>query len=327
MKISIAYITARREPMFRWFVESLILQYPDGKVTDEIIFVDAWIEYSTTRRAELAAIVAGRFDYIHTPPKPSIWRGKHRKTKRNFYDSAGSKNTAFVVMSTEHCVMMDDLSYLLPGWLDHHRNAAINGWIFSGQFTKAANMFFEREVLKSWKVIHQDGRTEQHIDKTKPLKSWGGWVFGSNSSYPIDAILDTGGKDEFLARAGGEDCDLGMRFENAGWRDRIFYDSGCNYVEDQPLHFSGPNHIDELNSFRTFKSVDETQENEHIFKRIRDYIQAETRCRWRIPGENKPRDPHFNLEAERELYRKTGGFKSVDHIQWTDPDGQDISEI
>lgn len=327
MRISIAYVTARREPMFRWFVESLILQYPDGKVTDEIIFVDAWIEYSTTRRAELAAIVAGRFDYVHTPPKPSIWRGKHRKTKRNFYDSSGSKNTAFVVMSTEHCVMMDDLSYLLHGWLEHHRQAAINGWIFSGQFCKGANLVFDGSRLKSWDVYHPDCRIQHQADTTKPMQSFGGWVFGSNTGAPLQAIIDTGGKDEFLARAGGEDCDWGIRLENAGWKDRIFYDSRCAYVEDELLHYTWPNEVDQFYSLRAFKSVKETEQNRDRFTLIRQWIDSETNPRLYQQKLSKPRDPHFNLEAERELYRKTGGFKAVDHIQWTDPDGQDISEI
>ena len=156
MKLTIAYITGRREPMFRWFVESLIRQYPDGKVTDEIVFVDGWLEYSTTRRAELSEIVGGRFDYLHTPPKPSIWRGKHRKTQRNFYDGAGAKNTAFVVMTTDHCVIMDDLSYLLPGWLTHHREAAKHRRIFSGRFIKGENLKWNESLLESWNEVFQE---------------------------------------------------------------------------------------------------------------------------------------------------------------------------
>lgn len=327
MRISIAYVTSRREPMFRWFVESLILQYPDGRVTDEVIFVDAWLEYSTTRRAELAAIVAGRFDYIHTPPKPSIWRGKHRKTKRNFYDSSGSKNTAFVVMGTQHCVLMDDLSYLLPGWLDYHRHAAEMGWIFSGRYIKGVNLKFAGNELRSWDVRFPDCRADHQTDAAKPIHSCGGWVFGSNTGIPLRAIIETGGKDEFLARAGGEDCDWGVRLENAGWRDLMRYDSRCAYVEDELLHYTGPNEVDSFYSLRAFKSAVETEHNRERFDAIRKWIEAETHPRLYQQKLSKPRDPHFNLEAERELYRKTGGFKSVDHIQWTDPDGQDISDI
>lgn len=327
MRITIAYTTARREPMFRWFVESLIRQYPDGHVTDEVIIVDAWLEYSHTRRAELAAIVNGRFEYIHTPPKPSIWRGKHRKTKRNFYDSAGSKNTAFVIMSSDYCVIMDDLSYLLPGWLDYHRFAAENRWVFSGQFCKGANLVFDGVELKSWDVHYPDCRIKNQADLTKPIQSWGGWCFGSNTGAPLQAILDTGGKDEFLARAGGEDCDWGVRLENAGWKPQMFFDSRCAYVEDELLHYTGPNEVDESYCLRAFKSIKETEENQETFKAVRRWLDSETHPRLYQQRNPKPRDPHFNLIAERELYRATRGFKSVDHIEWTDPDGQDISEL
>ena len=88
--LTIVYVTCRREPMFQWFAETLISQYPDGVVTDQIIFIDSFIHHEEGRIEKLAKIVDGRFCYTHTPPKPSIWRGKYRKTKSNFFDASGT---------------------------------------------------------------------------------------------------------------------------------------------------------------------------------------------------------------------------------------------
>ena len=167
----------------------------------------------------------------------------------------------------------------------------------------------------------------QHVDTTKPLPSYGGWVFGSNSGYPIDSLIAVGGGDEFMARMGGEDCNLGIRLENAGFRDRMFYDSRCSYVEDQPLHYSGPNAVDVEFCFRAFKTRTETPENTHEVVFVRNWMNEQIRKHLYDEQQTTPRDPHFNLKAERALYRSTGGFKSVDHITWTDPDGESIETL
>jgi len=35
--------------MFQWFAETLISQYPDGVVTDQIIFIDSFIHHEEGR--------------------------------------------------------------------------------------------------------------------------------------------------------------------------------------------------------------------------------------------------------------------------------------
>ena len=59
-KLTIVYVTCRREPMFQWFAETLISQYPDGVVTDQIIFIDSFIHHEDGRTEKLAKIVNGK---------------------------------------------------------------------------------------------------------------------------------------------------------------------------------------------------------------------------------------------------------------------------
>ena len=145
MKITICYVTSRKEPMFHWFVESLLWQYEDENVTDQIVIIDAFLEYETDRKEKLKNLIAGRFDYLHIPPKPSIWRGKSRKTKRDFYDGSGSKNTGIIVSETEYIVLVDDLSLLTKGWLNFHKKAAFNNYILCGAYDKVSDIVLNLE--------------------------------------------------------------------------------------------------------------------------------------------------------------------------------------
>ena len=45
-KLSINYVTCRRQPMFQWFVETLISQYESGVVTDQIVFIDSFLPFN-----------------------------------------------------------------------------------------------------------------------------------------------------------------------------------------------------------------------------------------------------------------------------------------
>ena len=147
-KLSIVYITCRREPMFEWFVETLISQYENKVVTDQIIFIDSFFCYDDKRGEKLIKIVNGRFNYTHTSAKPSIWRGEHKITRCNFFDASGTRNTGIILSENEHIVFVDDLSALADGWLNHHRKAAEDKIILCGAdhlITGNLNNFFKED--------------------------------------------------------------------------------------------------------------------------------------------------------------------------------------
>ena len=92
--ITIAYITARLDPRFDLFADSIS---PQLKPTDQVVFIDHYLEYDRNREAQYKSLVNGRFDMLHIPPKPSIWRGRHRKSRSAFADAAGARNPAAIV--------------------------------------------------------------------------------------------------------------------------------------------------------------------------------------------------------------------------------------
>lgn len=325
MKITICYITARKQPMFKWFVESLIMQYPNGIVDDQVIIVDVFVDHDENRKEDLKKLVNNRFEYTHTASKPSIWNGKHRKTSRNFYDGPSTRNTGFIICDTSYLVYVDDLTVLMPNWLSYHKRAAEKNLIFSGAYDKVSDICFEGNVFKSYHKNDVDHRMTYQKDDND-LKSGGGWAFGTNTGFPMEYILKVNGYDEFFgARRGCEDCNLGIRLENAGFADKIYYNKNCLTIEDSLLHYTGENEVNELYSVRVWKSDINKSNQRHAFlaKTYNDLEHAHL-------YKNKmytTYDTHFNLEKERLLYKQTNTFKMVDDYNFVDFDGEKINEL
>lgn len=325
MKITLCYITARRQPMFKWFVDSLISQYPNNKIEDQIVIIDLFIDYDENRKDNLKKLIDNRFEYLHIPPKPSIWLGKHRKTSRNFYDGAGTRNTGFIVCDTEYIVFIDDLSVLMPNWLSYHRKAAEKKIIFSGAYDKVYDICFKDNIFQSYTRKDLDCRLAYQKDDND-LISWGGWAFGTNTGFPMEYIMKVNGYDEFLsARRGGEDCNLGIRLENAGYKDKFFYNKNCLIIEDTELHYNGENTIDDFYTIRRWKSdIHKNHEKHNFFANI--YNEMEQTHLYK-DKQYLPLKNHFDLYNEKILYKKLNQFKSVDQINFIDFDGELLHDI
>jgi len=322
--LTIVYVTCRREPMFQWFAETLISQYPDGVVTDQIIFIDSFIHHEEGRIEKLAKIVDGRFCYTHTPPKPSIWRGKYRKTKSNFFDASSTRNTGIVLAENEHIVFVDDLSALADGWLNYHRKAAEDKVILCGAYDKVSDIVISSNKIVSYKANNLDHRGVSQVGNDN-LKVSGGWVFGQNVSFPLEFLERVNGYDEFLARRGCEDCNIGVRMELAGYKDLIFYNKNCLIIEDEAMHSSGVNQVDEFYAKRVWKTdCEKNEEVTVLFGKIMKSLEDKNLY---IDKNFKTIDAYFNLKEERELWQKTKTFKPINNIEHFDFDGQNISDI
>ena len=158
IKLSINYVTARKQPMFQWFVETLISQYESGVVTDQIVFIDSFVDYDEDRKEKLKKIVNGRFEYLHISSKPSIWIGKHRKTKINFFDVSATRNTGILVAEHDHIVFVDDLSALCDGWINYHRKAAEDKIVLCGSYKKVSKIVLENKSKESNFIAKTKGR-------------------------------------------------------------------------------------------------------------------------------------------------------------------------
>ena len=323
-KLSIIYVTARKQPKFEWFVETLISQYPDGNVTDQIVFIDAFIEYESDRIEKLRKIINSRFEYLHIPPKPSIWRGKYKKTKSNFFDASGTRNTGLVVSEYDHVLFVDDLSALTNGCLDFHRKAAEQKIIFAGAYDKVSDILIENNQIKSYTKCDKDTRiVHQFTDDN--LKIGGGWIFGQNISFPLEYILSVNGYDEYLARRGCEDCNLGVRLEIAGYKEKMFYNKNCLIIEDDILHYTQENIVDDLYCKRRWKT--DEQENHEISNFFHEKMNKTEYNHLYVDKKFSTIDEEFKLIEERELYKVSKKFKSVDNINYIDFDGKNICDI
>lgn len=322
MKLSIIYNTSRRIPMFEWFVETLLSQYENKIVTDQIIFIDAFIEYDSDRIDKLKRIVNDRFKYLHLAPKPSIWRGKYRKTKRNFHDISGARNTGCIVAENEHIVFIDDLCALTENCLSYHREAAKNKSIFIGAFDKVANIVIENNKIKSYTKNNIDTRwTHQPTDDN--LKVDGGWMFGQNVSAPLEYLIHINGYDEYFGRRGGEDLNLGMRLWTAGY-DCFYFNKNCLIIEDEAMHYINEN-ADEFQSVRWYKSTYDRniKSGDFIAQKLNEYEQNEIY----IKKNFYPLYKDFDIISERKLYNETKTFKSIENVNYIDFDGDSIEEI
>ena len=325
--ITIAYITARLDPRLDLFFDSVA---PQLRESDEVILIDHWLDYDSNRKPEVAALLNGRFNLIHLPPKPSIWRGPHRKTKRDFADTSSARNTALIVATKPYIVFVDDLTAVHHNWFEYYIEAAKHGHILAGQFKTVRDL----KVLPNGYVAHrlcgdQDNRAEHQPDDD-PIQINGGWIYGSNPGFPIECLNKIGGYDEFCARRGIEDCNLGVRLEIAGYQDKMWYNKKCRVYEDKYYHYSLSNSpwnpmLAEYIPLRRYKTDDndDREQGQKIFKAMEDVELKHLH-------ETKsflPLNPYFNLEKERELYQKTGTFRSVANDTYIDYDGQPIEDL
>jgi hypothetical protein len=269
-------------------------------------------------------LIDNRFNYLHIPPKPSIWRGKYRKTKSNFFDASGTRNTGIIVAENDHIVFVDDLSALTDGWINYHRVAAAQKIILCGAYDKVSNITIEKNQIKSYIKKNHDTRMQYQLDD-KNIHIHGGWIFGQNVSFPIEYLIKVNGYDEFLARKGCEDCNLGVRLENAGYKDLMFYNKNCLIIEDELLHYTGENTVDELYCKRHWKS--DLIKNENANTNIRESINKIEIDHLYVQKQYLTINNDCDLIKDRELYRTNKTFKSIEHINFTDYDGEPIENI
>ena len=196
--------------------------------------------------------------------------------------------------------------------------------MFCGAYDKVSEIVIENNKITSYKAKNMDGRmTAQPGDEN--ISIGGGWVFGQNVSFPVEFLEKINGYDEFLARRGCEDCNLGVRLENAGYRGRIFYNKNCLVIEDEAMHWSAENPVDEFYAKRVWKS--DQKRHEEVSEFMCKTMEAVEQKHLYAEKKFSTIDTNFNLAQERELYRKTGEFKPVGDCDYFDFDGENLNQI
>ena len=228
MGLTIAYMTCRQNPRFEWFRDSLLHQNPIG-IVNRIVVVDF---HAATREPKLD--VPG-IETIVTTPKPTVWQGPHRLTKRDYFAAANARNTALCYAKDGWIAYVDDLSVLMPGWLKCVREAMQGNYIALGAYRKVLKLQVENGEVK-YLEDHPSGWDSRwkHGNDAHPVPAAGGWLFGASVAMPVETLLKINGWDEDCDSLGGEDYIAGLMLEKHGYR--FMYDRRMLTLESEELH-------------------------------------------------------------------------------------------
>lgn len=227
-------MTCRKDPKFQWFEFSLSRQVGVHHV--QLVVVDFW---KNERPIAVKANTYERVDWVE--PKPNVWNGKHRLTKTNYFAAASARNTAIACARHDYIVFVDDLSVLMPGWLDRVLVAQREGYVVCGSYKKVKNLLVKDGLAVSWDDFPPgvDSRWHQGSD-TEVVPAGGSWLFGCSFGAPMEALLQINGLDELADTMGmgGEDYLCGIMLEKNGWK--LKYDRRMFTLESEDHHHIEP---------------------------------------------------------------------------------------
>lgn len=246
MKLTLAYITSRNEPRFDWFFDSLRneLRSTEAKNSVDVIVVDG-------NEARTDALVnRGHFSYPdtvtdfrvgHVRPKPTIWQGKYRVTKDDWWAAANARNTALMLCRTEWIMFFDDRCVVLPGWWRWVRDAMKNNYALCGAYEKRTNMTVENGVIRNAGIITGQDSREDYVRKynmMQPMGCPGDWMWGCCFALPLEWALAVGGQPEITHGLGMDDTLFGLLIQNNGYT--VKYNANVKIIEDRTPEFCVP---------------------------------------------------------------------------------------
>lgn len=264
MKITLAYFTARSNPRWEWFIDSLCRQASAEDLAGmQIVFVDGKLpaltheaadlyfrrdgrfpladeaHHNWRRRAQLDRAVRGRFKYLHIPPLPCEWQGPFRITKKDWFCAANSRNTAFIVAEQPYIVCIDDLSILGPIWLAQVRHAAESGYIVCGAYKKLLDMQVVDGELRSFTENPKGVDSRWGAGSDGGIVPWHGHgMYGCSFGVPTALVEKVDGCDSWCNGAGAEDYDFGIRLQRAG--GVFYYNRNMATFESEEGHGEEP---------------------------------------------------------------------------------------
>lgn len=228
--LTVVYLTFRTHPRFEWFVASLNRELRDTPSFDRSALQVLVIDGKHPRKLE------ADFPFEHHAPKPTVWQGPHRLTQRDYFCAANTRNTAFALARNAHVAFVDDLSVLLPGWLQAHLSAATDERVLCGTTCKHRNIVLDGSggVVSYEKFPPGNDSRIKYISGDGAVPCHGGWLYGGTFSVPLEHALRVNGQDEIHDTIGGEDYDFGERLARRG--SSISIDRSCGTFEDEDGH-------------------------------------------------------------------------------------------
>jgi hypothetical protein len=261
--LTIAYITCRKNPRIEWFIESLLLQLkPSAEV--RLVIVSFHIDIALPP-------IPNWLRYRILTPKPNPYMGAHRLTKSDCFAAAVSRNTALCAADSQWIAYVDDLSVLMPGWLDSVKAAMSAGRITFGAYKKVKKLAVEKGVPVSYEEF--PGGIDNRLSHTNgvPITCSGQWLYGCSLAAPVDALLAVGGWPEDLTGAlGFEDCLMGIALQNVGFD--FSYDPRMLTLESEEAHF------EDKPLFKTDKGVSPNDKSHAALRTVKNGLKYFDNC-------------------------------------------------
>lgn len=230
MTLTLCYLTSRRECKIEWWLDSLALQVkPEDEV--HIIVVDFWAKDRPINFDSVSFAKSIR----HVEPKPNVWQGEHRLTKENWFAAANARNTALCLCATDWIAYCDDLSVLMPGWLEAVRKAVAGNYVVFGAYKKVRNLVVEKGRIVSCEEFA--GGLDARLRHVGDVVSCGGdWLYGCSLAGPVEAFLCVNGWPEAFDGLSFEDSTMGICIGNTN-RFSFRYDKSMMTYESEEDHY------------------------------------------------------------------------------------------
>lgn len=217
--ISVIVPTLRKDPQIKKMADSLVntaKHLPTG-VPWEFIFVDGQLWYfdEKLRRQEVSDAVAGRFQFTHVPPKPTIWQGPTRLTGKDCWDKNNASNTGLVYANYSCVLFSDDCTVFDDYWMVNHYRFLTEDKAVCGpyKYVHAGTSKVIDGRLVEGKFEEPGDHRLQFAPGLAPMRAMGGgWMYGGNAGAKLEHCLQINGFDEIMSGTGGlEDCEFGVR--------------------------------------------------------------------------------------------------------------------
>lgn len=236
LSLTFIYCTARREPRFEWFRDSMAAEIrrtfgPIGPKEAPLKFI--WVDLMARERGYDRIQNIQGIPVNHVVPKPSVWYGDHRLTKDHWWGKSSFLNTGLCLANTEWVCCVDDRCVLAPGFFAGIRDAIDEGYAVAGSYEKRINMHVENgAVVDFGTLIGEDSRNPKgHI--RGPVKTYGDKWFGCCNALPLEWALQVGGSDESADSLGYEDAIFGHTLARNNYV--VKYDPRLKVIQDRTM--------------------------------------------------------------------------------------------
>lgn len=236
--ITIGYLTSRKDPKLEFFLRTLKRETRNSAGGIQLIVVDFCLNDDDGTRKKWLENLAKTdgpdgLEILHVPPKPCVWQGKHRKTVQHHFAASNARNTVFALAKNDFVACVDDLSALLPGWLDNALHARHHGYVALGSYKKVLKLDVNADGAISFEHFQPGVDSRWNLGSDLGIReATGSYMFGCSFALPVEFAMAVNGFDEICDGTGFEDVEFGCRLERASCK--IFYNRNmCTYESEE----------------------------------------------------------------------------------------------